>query len=205
MKTLVAMAGLGALLSAPVQASTVIWDLTSPAGLLGTTQNYTAGGATIQAQGFTNTTFATPTALYGKTGGGDETGLGLANDPTKTRYEITGTNLIRIDFTGARTAGITGFSFDLESLTNGETFVAYGSNDPTKLGAVVSTGQLEGDYILSGIAGSYSYYSFAVSEGNYLIASVDGIAAVPEPSTWAMMLLGFAGIGFMAYRRRRFV
>jgi hypothetical protein len=25
---------------------------------------------------------------------------------------------------------------------------------------------------------------------------------VPEPSTWAMMILGFAGIGFMAYRRR---
>jgi hypothetical protein len=27
------------------------------------------------------------------------------------------------------------------------------------------------------------------------------IAAIPEPSTWAMMILGFAGIGFMAYRR----
>ena len=28
------------------------------------------------------------------------------------------------------------------------------------------------------------------------------VAAVPEPSTWAMMLLGFAGIGFLAYRRK---
>ena len=27
-------------------------------------------------------------------------------------------------------------------------------------------------------------------------------SAVPEPSTWAMMILGFAGIGFLAYRRR---
>lgn len=26
--------------------------------------------------------------------------------------------------------------------------------------------------------------------------------AVPEPSTWAMMVLGFAGVGFLAYRRR---
>jgi PEP-CTERM motif len=26
--------------------------------------------------------------------------------------------------------------------------------------------------------------------------------AVPEPSTWAMLLLGFGGIGFMAYRRK---
>jgi hypothetical protein len=27
--------------------------------------------------------------------------------------------------------------------------------------------------------------------------------AVPEPSTWAMMLAGFAGLGFMGYRRAR--
>ncbi|QHO76640.1 hypothetical protein ACH79_32435 [Bradyrhizobium sp. CCBAU 051011] len=26
--------------------------------------------------------------------------------------------------------------------------------------------------------------------------------AVPEPSTWAMMILGFFGVGFLAYRRR---
>jgi hypothetical protein len=28
------------------------------------------------------------------------------------------------------------------------------------------------------------------------------ISAVPEPSTWAMMILGFVGVGFVAYRRR---
>ena len=28
------------------------------------------------------------------------------------------------------------------------------------------------------------------------------VTAVPEPRTWAMMILGFAGVGFMAYRRR---
>ena len=28
-------------------------------------------------------------------------------------------------------------------------------------------------------------------------------AAVPEPSTWAMMLLGFAGVGYGVYRRKR--
>jgi hypothetical protein len=38
-----------------------------------------------------------------------------------------------------------------------------------------------------------------------LEASIDTLSvasAVPEPSTWAMMILGFAGIGFMAYRRK---
>jgi PEP-CTERM motif len=28
-------------------------------------------------------------------------------------------------------------------------------------------------------------------------------AAVPEPSTWAMMILGFCGVGFMAYHRKQ--
>ncbi|MBN8993326.1 MAG: PEP-CTERM sorting domain-containing protein [Rhizobiales bacterium] len=29
------------------------------------------------------------------------------------------------------------------------------------------------------------------------------VGAVPEPSTRAMMMLGFAGVGFMAYRRHK--
>jgi hypothetical protein len=33
--------------------------------------------------------------------------------------------------------------------------------------------------------------------------AVGGIAAAPETSTWAMMLLGFAGIGYVGYRRAR--
>jgi hypothetical protein len=28
-------------------------------------------------------------------------------------------------------------------------------------------------------------------------------SAVPELSTWAMMLIGFAGLGFVGYRGRR--
>jgi PEP-CTERM motif len=38
-----------------------------------------------------------------------------------------------------------------------------------------------------------------VSGHNY---SSSNVGAVPEPSTWAMLLIGFAGIGFMAYRRK---
>jgi len=32
--------------------------------------------------------------------------------------------------------------------------------------------------------------------------TMTAITAVPEPSTWAMMILGFAGVGFVAYRRK---
>jgi hypothetical protein len=41
---------------------------------------------------------------------------------------------------------------------------------------------------------------------NSPIGSVDiqvDVGAVPEPSTWAMMILGFLGLGFMTYRRKR--
>jgi Ca2+-binding RTX toxin-like protein len=40
-------------------------------------------------------------------------------------------------------------------------------------------------------------------EANFTNITVTGaVAAVPEPSTWAMMILGFIGVGFMAYRRK---
>jgi hypothetical protein len=31
--------------------------------------------------------------------------------------------------------------------------------------------------------------------------ALGSVGAVPEPSTWAMMILGFLGVGFVAYRR----
>src|SRR5207247_3135122 len=34
-----------------------------------------------------------------------------------------------------------------------------------------------------------------------IVADFTAAPAVPEPSTWAMMILGFSGVGFMAYRR----
>jgi hypothetical protein len=48
--------------------------------------------------------------------------------------------------------------------------------------------------------GAPSGYTITISEG---IGNAPVFAsAVPEPATWAMLLLGFAGIGFMAYRRK---
>jgi PEP-CTERM motif len=42
--------------------------------------------------------------------------------------------------------------------------------------------------------------ALAIAAEDTLLA---GGPAVPEPSTWAMIILGFAGIGFMTYRRRK--
>ncbi len=70
-----------------------------------------------------------------------------------------------------------------------------GANGPGGLWALIfGNGGSGGDpntlYFTDGING----------ETNGLFGS---ISAVPEPSTWAMMILGFAGVGFMAYRRSR--
>jgi hypothetical protein len=43
--------------------------------------------------------------------------------------------------------------------------------------------------------------AFRFTASSYVFRTVrDHVASVPEPSTWAMMLLGFAGLGF-AFRR----
>jgi hypothetical protein len=68
-------------------------------------------------------------------------------------------------------------------------------------------------------SGTNSYVSFAfnvVGHGGDTLLFTDynnpaftyldnvalNVSAVPEPSTWAMMVLGFCGLGFLAYRRK---
>jgi hypothetical protein len=48
----------------------------------------------------------------------------------------------------------------------------------------------------------------SVEPGDHVALSATGdpiaiSSAVPETSTWAMMILGFLGVGFMAYPYRR--
>jgi hypothetical protein len=186
------------------RANAIIWNLDSSPGLLGTTQTYTVSGITITAAGFSDNSFGTAIQLYGKTSGGDENGLGLNNDPTGN-HEISGTSLIQINMTAARLAGVTGLFFEFGSTTDGESWQVFGSNLATSGYTSVATGSDELEHFLSGTAGGYKFYYFdrvhVPNDGNdnVLLANVGG---VPEASTWAMMILGFFGIGFMAYRRQ---
>jgi hypothetical protein len=51
--------------------------------------------------------------------------------------------------------------------------------------------------------GDLESYGFQTTPNTAIDASSAIASAVPEPSTWAMMLLGFFGVGFMAYRRKQ--
>jgi hypothetical protein len=67
-------------------------------------------------------------------------------------------------------------------------------DDPLGFGGTVVTGVNDAGQI----AGLY----YDSSNFDQVAFAFLGTPIVPEPSTWAMMILGFAGIGFMAYRRK---
>ena len=46
------------------------------------------------------------------------------------------------------------------------------------------------------------YMSNFGANGVDFVLTAEVASSVPEPSTWAMLLLGFAGLGFMTYRRK---
>lgn len=60
-------------------------------------------------------------------------------------------------------------------------------------------GLLQGSYVVA-----FLHTSDATANSG-AIFEIGGISPVPEPSTWAMLLLGFAGLGFAGYRKARSV
>jgi hypothetical protein len=83
-------------------------------------------------------------------------------------------------------------------LTAGELHIALPYSDVS--GSILT----EDFYCQSGNCNYGAFASTGVmnsSTGDFEAFAV--FTAVPEPSTWAMMVLGFLSVGFMAYRRKR--
>ena len=59
-----------------------------------------------------------------------------------------------------------------------------------------------GTYQLSFVVENFAQNGGNPSSLDVAINERSGVSAVPEPSTWAMMLLGLLSVGFMAYRRK---
>lgn len=217
MKKALAGAALAALLSVSTAAHAVVmFDFSTHGGNVGTSEVYTDSGApgtplTVEAKGFDAANAAT--AMYGKQGGGDENGLGLANDPSGENEIALGKGRIQLDIGSflPYASSLSAVSFNMGSTTDGETWSIYGSNADGTLGSLLFSGSDELAHLLPSF-GNYRYYSFLESASSggrnillgKLTANVIGTpfgSGVPEPSTWIMMMLGFGVIGAVMRRK----
>ena len=215
---LVAVACTAAALPSNAEAAVVSFNFGSHTGNLGTTETYSVSGLTVTASGFSSPNHTTD--LYGKSAGGDEVGLGLANDPSGDNEIYYGMGFVQLNVSNlVGKVDPNQVFFGTNSTTNGETWAVYGSNSSGSYSTsnLVASGSTEGSHLLSGF-GAYEYYDFVstgpaptfnrstwrynTDGGNFLISNLS-VAAVPEPATWAMMLMGFFGMGSLLRSRRK--
>ena len=112
------------------------------------------------------------------------------------------------EFANANTptaAGVTGLFGLTGELVNGQVELfatSYGLNELSPSFLYEITDNLSNTTIAQ--ASGETFTTLESTDSGTLIRGVAfaPVDAVPEPSTWAMMILGFAGIGVMTYRRR---
>jgi hypothetical protein len=164
-----------------------------------TISNVSAGNFTINS--ITGTSFPAPDYLSSNTIGGSTTGGGTLT------IEVTMTGLTQLlpSFSSAFGSNVLNGGLTLTEQTfldtsNGifttvtplgtQTFTAGGfQTQLTNLGPVSGPFSITEVYTISG-----------ADAGNFN-ANID-VSAVPEPGTWAMLILGFLGVGFTAYRKK---
>ncbi len=60
------------------------------------------------------------------------------------------------------------------------------------------------EYVIGAFVANGSTETITLSAASsYMVPDAISVAAVPEPSTWAMLLGGFAALGFVGYRRNK--
>lgn len=214
-----AILGIAALLTASAGQASIVISFNNPTGDLGSnTHMYSNGGYSVTASGYSNYNFGTNTGtandLYGKADGGDENGVGLVGDPAN-QHEIwyagdgfQTTPAIILDVTSLL-GNTTAASFSMGSTTNGEDWILGGYNGTTW--TELLEGNADGSYTALPGWGTYSQYAFLSggtvngnvrTAGNVLLSALDVTPSVPEPATWAMMLVGFGAAGFGLRRAR---
>jgi hypothetical protein len=119
--------------------------------------------------------------------------------PSTSFDTVANGQLIAMSFT------IDGMTFNLANSTSaGVGFNNTGPNTPEVINNISYTGQ-NGNFVFQLSTGGFTY-SFSDSADRTLNSSGTITAtlapAVPEPSTWAMMILGFLALGWLAYRRK---
>jgi hypothetical protein len=115
----------------------------------------------------------------------------------------TQSGLSTLTFLGGGTttgSGVTGMDFYVNVLLPGDWTT---TGDYTNVS--VNSGFSTPTFTYSGgvtTVSSVNYHYTAGEAANLNFTLLGGVAAVPESSTWAMMILGFLSVSFMAYRRK---
>jgi hypothetical protein len=135
------------------------------------------------------------------TDGGSTSGIGEFITGNSSPFTVT--NVIGVEKFLGNPDTITGVSGYAGA--DNKLFVP-GSPDFVDFSGISFTTATSGDFNLfyNGGIGSWVLSSFENPGGgpDNLHPVTLSVTAVPEASTWAMMLLGFASVGFVAYRRK---
>ena len=125
---------------------------------------------------------------------------GFATPPAKDVNAPYGTFKQGLDYSGANGVLQTldfslavGSTFDLSTLGKGD--FTESTAPPNGFTAAFFSADIQGQS-----NGNGGFNTGVVAADNLIVGRPVG--SIPEPATWAMMLLGFAGVGFMAYRRK---
>jgi PEP-CTERM motif len=182
-------------------AGSYSWDFSNPTGTLGTSQNYFANGVKIVAYGFDSTN--TGIKLFGKNGGGDENGVGIAGGADN---EIQVGQYIQLDMTAVAALHPTTATLGVGSVQAGETWSLYGSNSKGSKGTVlIANSGLDypGTVNIASYLSTYSYLSVGATNQDVLVSAISATtpnSQVPEPAS--MFLLGSGALALLGRRKK---
>jgi hypothetical protein len=103
---------------------------------------------------------------------------------------------------------VTGTTYDVSFWLNrnghspNEVSLAWGGTKIFDQSNILASGWTQYSFIETASSNSTSLVFGLEQVSGYSGLDYINVTAVPEPSTWAMMLLGFAVVGFAAYRRK---
>ena len=164
------------------------------------TASFTLNGVTFTDDPFTLTYVSNTSTI--SSGGGEFTNVGVGTFVSgSTSVTLTGdiNEVILLPSSDTMSFGQVVFSpFNVadEAIVNS----AFGGSYKLSTAFPLTSGSLNPP-----TAATYSTNGGALvfADDSFTTVSFQATGGVPEPSTWAMMLLGFAGLGFAGYRRGR--
>jgi hypothetical protein len=211
---IIGIAALAAMACAPARADTVVFGLSPSTGVVGNQSsgdlpldlgmNFLVNGSVaVNSLGaFTNGSTTIDVSLYNVTTNSLVTSaIVSAVAPVGTNYGFTAL--------GSPITLIVGDTYQIDALYNASKNPDYnpfeGPQPPSAtpvFNSVSGSLKFEGDFYNLNGNGSLATTQDLLSPNGYGAGTLS-VSAVPEPSTWAMMILGFTALGFMSYRRGR--